>query len=278
MATRTAMTRAATTPIAATTAATTPAARCTTPTAARPAPRGTPRSSRATRGTPATWTATTTASPANETQRPVRLTGGDVLADPLHDGRRRGARGEDLGHPELLQLGDVRVRDDPAAEHDDVLCVALLQQLDDPGEQRHVRAGEHRESDGVGVLGDGRLDDLLGGLMQAGVDDLHAGVTQRPRHHLRAAVVPVQARLGDDDADRGGAAHRRAHRTSWCGTLGGGSLTPPTGRPADRVPAPRVRPWMRPAMRRIGWSHDRTAASTAATTAASTAASTGAAT
>src|SRR5215218_3622771 len=49
--------------------------------------------------------------------RLVRLTGGDVLADPLDDGRRRGARSEDLGDPELLQFGDVRVRDDPASEH-----------------------------------------------------------------------------------------------------------------------------------------------------------------
>ena len=68
-------------------------------------------------------------------------------------------------------------------------------------EQGHVRAGEHREADGVGVLLDGRLDDLLRRLVQAGVDDLHAGVAQRPRDDLGAAVVAVEARLGHDDAD-----------------------------------------------------------------------------
>src|SRR3954454_169411 len=43
------------------------------------------------------------------------LGGRHVLADPLHDRRRRGPGREDLGHAELLQLGDVGVRDDAAA-------------------------------------------------------------------------------------------------------------------------------------------------------------------
>ncbi|GMA88193.1 hypothetical protein GCM10025868_34430 [Angustibacter aerolatus] len=67
---------------------------------------------------------------------------------------------------------------------------------------------EHRQAHHVGVLGDGRLDDLLRRLVQAGVDDLHAGVAQRPRDDLGTAVVPVEAGLGDDDADRGSVAHR----------------------------------------------------------------------
>ena len=55
--------------------------------------------------------------------------------------------------------------------------------------------------DGVGVLLDDGLDDLLRRLVQAGVDDLHAGVAQRARDDLGAAVVPVEARLGDDHPD-----------------------------------------------------------------------------
>ena len=70
-----------------------------------------------------------------------------------------------------------------------------------PREQRHVRAGQDRQADRVGVLLDGGLDDLLGRLVQAGVDDLDAGVAQRAGDHLRAAVVPVEARLGDDHPD-----------------------------------------------------------------------------
>ena len=78
---------------------------------------------------------------------------------------------------------------------------ALAQQLGEPGEQGHVRAGEHGEADGVGVLLHDGLDDLLRRLVQAGVDDLHAGVAQRAGDDLGAAVVPVEARLGDDHPD-----------------------------------------------------------------------------
>ena len=79
--------------------------------------------------------------------------------------------------------------------------VLLGQQRDDPRHERHVRAGEDRQPDGVGVLLDDGLDDLLGRLVQAGVDDLHARVAQRASDDLCAAIVAVEAGLGDDDAD-----------------------------------------------------------------------------
>ena len=55
--------------------------------------------------------------------------------------------------------------------------------------------------DGVGVLLDGGLDDLLRRLVQAGVDDLHARVAQRAGDDLGAAVVTVEPGLGDDDSE-----------------------------------------------------------------------------
>ena len=76
-----------------------------------------------------------------------------------------------------------------------------LQQLEHPREQGHVRAGQHRKPDRVDVLLDGGRRRSLRGLVQAGVDDLHAGVAQRPGDDLCAAVVAVEAGLGDDDAD-----------------------------------------------------------------------------
>ena len=48
-----------------------------------------------------------------------------------------------------------------------VVDALLAQQLDDARDERHVGAGEDREPDGVGVLLDHRLDDLLGRLVQA---------------------------------------------------------------------------------------------------------------
>src|SRR6478736_6585232 len=121
--------------------------------------------------------------------------GVDVLADPADDLHRRRAGREDLGDAELLERGDVVVGDDAAAEDDDVARVTLGEQLDDPREEGQVRPGEDREPDDVGVLLDGRLDDLLGRLVQAGVDDLHARVAQRARDDLRAAGVATTTRM-----------------------------------------------------------------------------------
>src|SRR3954469_7422974 len=109
----------------------------------------------------------------------ARLDGlADVRADPVHDRLHGGSGSEDLPDAEALELGDVGLGDDPAAEDDDVVGPALPEQRDDPGEERHMRSGEHGEADGVRVLLKGGLDDLLRRLVQAGVDDLHAGVAQ----------------------------------------------------------------------------------------------------
>ena len=100
-----------------------------------------------------------------------------------------------------LQLRNVDVGND-AADHDQhVVQPLLLQQLHHARTDVHVRAGQDRQADHVGVLLQRGGDDLLGRLAQAGVDDLHAGVAQRARDHLRAAVVPVEPGLGDDDSD-----------------------------------------------------------------------------
>ena len=103
--------------------------------------------------------------------------------------------------PSLLQLLGVVVGDRPADHDDDVLDAVLAQELEDARHERHVRAGEDRDADGVRVLLDRGLDDLLGRLVEAGVDDLHAGVAERAGDDLGAAIVPVEARLRDDDSD-----------------------------------------------------------------------------
>ena len=89
----------------------------------------------------------------------------------------------------------------PPTTTSDVLGAVLAQELEDSRHEGHVRAGEDRDADGVGVLLDRGLDDLLGRLVQPGVDDLHPGVAKRAGDDLRAAIVPVEARLRDDDAD-----------------------------------------------------------------------------
>src|SRR5439155_9928952 len=87
--------------------------------------------------------------------------------------------------------------------------------------ERHVRAGQDRDADGVRVLLDRSLDDLLRRLVEACVDHLHARVAKRARDDLRTAVVPVETRLGDDDSDlaRHGAESRaRAQASVSAGT------------------------------------------------------------
>ena len=105
-----------------------------------------------------------------------------------------------------------------------------LEQLADAGEQRHVRAGEDREADHVDVFLDGRAGDHLRRLVQAGVDDFHAGVTQRGGDDLGAAVVAIEAGLGDEHADG-------THEEQVLGT----------GREAWKRQTTRTRRWDQPA-------------------------------
>src|SRR4051794_14903931 len=126
---------------------------------------------------------------------------GHVRGHPVDDLSSGGAGREDLGHPEILQRGDVGVRDDAAAEDDDVGGGPLAEQLEDATEQRHVRAGQDRQPDRLRVLLERGLDHLLRGLVEPGVDDLHAGVAKRPGDDLGTAVVTIETGLGDHHPD-----------------------------------------------------------------------------
>src|SRR5438876_530909 len=113
--------------------------------------------------------------------------------------RRTGAEHDlDAG---LLELGNVFLRNDPAARDEDVARLPFLEELHDLREQGHVRPAEARQADRVDVLLDRGLDDVLRRLPQAGVDDLHAGVAQRAGDDLGPAVVAVESRFRDQDAD-----------------------------------------------------------------------------
>ena len=92
--------------------------------------------------------------------------------------------------------------DDPAAGHQDVGAAGVDHELPHAGEERHVGAGEDREADDVHVLLDGGRRDHLGRLMQTGVHHFHAGVAERGGDDLRAAIMAVEAGLGDQHANR----------------------------------------------------------------------------
>ena len=75
----------------------------------------------------------------------------------------------------------------------------VVQELDDPREQRHVSTRVTGQPDRVRVLLDHGLGDLLRSLVKARVDDLVPRVAKSPGHDLRSSVVPVEAGLSDDD-------------------------------------------------------------------------------
>src|SRR5207237_235769 len=113
--------------------------------------------------------------------------------------RRPGAEHDlDAG---LLELGNVFLRNDPAARDEDVARLPFLEELHHLREKGHVRPAEARQADRVDVLLDRGLDDVLRTLPQAGVDDLHAGVAQRAGDDLGPAVVAVESRFRNQDAD-----------------------------------------------------------------------------
>jgi hypothetical protein len=100
-------------------------------------------------------------------------------------------------HADLLEPGDVDVRDDPADHHQDIVEPFFFQKLHQPWRDVVVGARQDRQADDVGVLLQRGRGNLLRRLPQAGVDDFHAGIAKRPGDHFGAAIVPVEARLRD---------------------------------------------------------------------------------
>ena len=123
--------------------------------------------------------------------------GRDEIDDVLH--RRAGQEHSPDAH--FTQLRDVDVRNDPADDHQHVVHSFFPEQFHQSRADVHVGPRENRQADRIGIFLQRRRQHLLGGLAQPGVDDLHAGVAQRPGDDLGAAVVAVEARLGDDHPD-----------------------------------------------------------------------------
>ncbi len=95
----------------------------------------------------------------------------------------------------------VLVGDGAAEDKEDVFGLLFAQECGDARDDDVVGAGEDGEADAVDVFLDGGGDDHLGGLAEAGVDDLHAGIAEGAGDDFCAAVVAVEAGLGDEDAD-----------------------------------------------------------------------------
>ena len=89
-----------------------------------------------------------------------------LIPKELDDGASVGSWLENLLDSSSLEGRNVLVGDDPSSEDQDVLRSFAGQQLQDPGKEMHVCTRENRDSDGIYVLLDRSLDDLLRRLSQ----------------------------------------------------------------------------------------------------------------
>ena len=64
-----------------------------------------------------------------------------------------------------------------------------------------MRAGQDAHADHVDILLNRCLDDFLRRTVQAGVNHIHAGIAQGAGDDFDAAIMPVQADLGDENAN-----------------------------------------------------------------------------
>lgn len=126
----------------------------------------------------------------------------ELLVDPLLDLFEGSARAEDVCDAGSLELGNVRVRDDSAAEYDDVLGSLSSEFIDHAGKQRQVCTGQRRQTDAVDVLLNRDRGDLGWRLVKPGIDDFTSGVTKSAGDNFRPAVVSVETRFCDEDPDR----------------------------------------------------------------------------
>ena len=78
-----------------------------------------------------------------------------------------------------------------------MIDAAFFQQVVHAREKSHVRARQQRQPDGVCVLLDRGLHDLFRRLVQPGVDDLEPRIAQGAGYDFGAAIVAVEAGLGD---------------------------------------------------------------------------------
>src|SRR5256886_427052 len=141
------------------------AARRASPGAATTRPSGTGMPQRANSSLP--WCSNRSNQPSGSGRLVRRWT--ECALQPVDDRLRVGSGREDLCDAGGLQRLHVFARNDATTEDRDVAGALLPQQLHDPGEQHHVGPREAGQADGVGVLLERGLGDLLRGLVQPGV-------------------------------------------------------------------------------------------------------------
>ena len=120
------------------------------------------------------------------------------VLQPLSDCFQRRTRTEDLGHTLLTQSSRIGIGNDATAENQRVTEVPISQLLHHSREESQMRSRQQRQTDCIDIFLKGGFGNLFGRLMQTRVDDLETMITQRSRDGLRAAIVSIQTRFGND--------------------------------------------------------------------------------
>ena len=124
-----------------------------------------------------------------------------MFADVGDDVLGVGAGEKNFGDACLLEGGNIGFGNDAADEDHDVVHIFFVEEVHELRAEGVVRAAEDREADDVDIFLGSGAGDHLGGLAQAGVDDLHAGVAEGAGDDFGAAVVAIEAGLGDENAN-----------------------------------------------------------------------------
>src|ERR1700722_17188411 len=122
---------------------------------------------------------------------------GEAFVDEFDDVLGGGAGEENFGDAGFFHGGDVGFGGDSANQDDYVVHAFGFEESHQLGADGVVRAGKDGEANDVDVFLNGGAGDHLGGLAQAGVDDFHARVAEGASNYFCAAIMTVEAGLGD---------------------------------------------------------------------------------
>ena len=127
----------------------------------------------------------------------LRLTFVNEVDDVL-----RGSAGEeDFGDAGSFEGRNIRFGDDAAHKDGQVVHTFFVEKFHELRAEGVVGSGEDREPNDVDVFLGSCRGDHFRRLSEAGIDDLHPGVTESTGDDLGAAVVAVEAGLGNQHAN-----------------------------------------------------------------------------
>jgi hypothetical protein len=126
---------------------------------------------------------------------------GKTSADVADDILRGSAGKKNLRDADFFEGRYVGFGDDATEKNHHVVHALVVEKGHQLRAKSIVGAAENRKADDVNVFLDGGGSDHLWCLAQAGINDFHSGVTQGAGDYFGAAVVAVEAGLGDEDAN-----------------------------------------------------------------------------